>query len=127
MAVSSERDSRSPRSDSVLIAASRSGSALSVALRMAAARACSMVRLIAGSVSRAIAVLSAGRAAASREWNTASAAAARCVWSGESRRTAPRAAFTACRMLLLTRTGRTPAAVAGAPVAAFSSPVSVRM
>ena len=66
----------------------------------------------------AMARSSAGMAAASREWNTASAAAARCAGSGDSRRTVPSAASTAPRMLLLTRTGRAPGASAGCPVAA---------
>ena len=52
----------------------------------------------------AMARSSAGRAVSSREWNTASAAAARSVGSVEKRRSAPTAPSTATRTLLLTRT-----------------------
>ena len=102
MVLISERASMSPRRARVAMAAMRSVSALLAADRMAAARACCMVRLMAGTVSAAMARSSAGRAAASREWNTAAAAAARCCGSGERSRTVPRAAFTASRTLLLT-------------------------
>ena len=79
----------SPRSDKMEMAASRSGSLLSAVPRMAAARASCIVRLMPGSVSFAMARSSTGTEFVSREWNTASAAAARCAGSGDSNRTMP--------------------------------------
>ncbi len=82
---------------------------------------------MAGTFSCAMARSSAGTDPASREWNTAAAAAARCTGSGDISRTVPSAASTATRMLLLTRTGRAPAASAGCPVVASTVPLPERM
>ncbi len=87
------------------IAASRSASVASGEARIAAARACCMARRTPGSFSCASARSSAGRAAGSRDLNTASAALARASGSGENSIRLPIAASIARRTALLTRTG----------------------
>ena len=83
-----------------------------------------MRRFTPASLSRARARSSAGSAAGSCEWNTASAAARRVAASGANRRRLPSAASIAPRTALFTRTGLSPLAMtsaAGLPVAASTN------